>query len=179
MLFALENSNLQMTNVILGETTHAKRPIYYHSSQRGTNIRFAWFLTSLVPKRDFSTTANSEQHCIILVSLEVVWHILFHFCTFIIFCLLSLFGDVPASMFWFCFSNGPDQNGNIWKHKKVMKRLNQAAPRVVLSESQASELTRLPGEQHFCEPFYGEWIDFKWFWCQLKNQPQHFGLEKS
>lgn len=33
-----------------------------------------------------------------------------------------------------------------------MERLNQAAPRVVLSETQASELTRLPGEQHFGEP---------------------------
>ena len=89
----------------IGRNHTCQKANLLHSSQRGTNIRFAsWFLTSLVPKRDFSTTANSEQHCIILVSLEVVWHILFHFCTFIIFCLLSLFGDVPASMFWFCFS---------------------------------------------------------------------------
>lgn len=95
----------------IGRNHTCQKANLLHSSQRGTNIRFAsWF-------RDFSTTAaNSEQHCIILVSLEVVWHILFHFCIFIIFCLLSLFGDVPASMFWFCFSNGLNQNGNIWKH---------------------------------------------------------------
>ena len=161
---------------------HTLKANLLHSSQRGTNIRFAsWF-------RDFSTTAaNSEQHCIILVSLEVVWHILFHFCTFISFRLLSLFGDVPASMFWFCFSNGPNQNGNIWKHIpesipwKVMERLTQAAPRVVLSESQASELTRLPGADSWDSlHFYGEWIDFKlvptqkstatfWAWEILKS----------
>ena len=35
VLFALENSNLQMTNVILGETTHAKRPIYFTAPREG------------------------------------------------------------------------------------------------------------------------------------------------
>lgn len=184
-----------MTNVILGETTHAKRPIYYHSSQRGTNIRFAWFLTSLVPKRDFSTTANSEQHCIILVSLEVVWHILFHFCTFIIFCLLSLFGDVPASMFWFCFSNGPDQNGNIRKHMETYTRKYPIESHGTFEPGSTSSgpfrkpslgvdpspwpAATLRADSWDSLHFYGEWIDFKWFWCQLKNQPQHFGLEKS